>query len=160
MYKIGVVLLGFVVAGIIAVSGAISGEGSDGEMSVPLGTITIEPPDSIEAKRSAVEFPHSLHFNFKCSECHHTWKGDAEIQGCMTSGCHDGTISPLKAKQEGQEAVPAHQYFKQAYHSQCIGCHKNIKAENKKMEKSILSADAELLPSGQTGCVQCHPREE
>jgi hypothetical protein len=49
----------------ILVFGSITmvvGQETEDEMVVPMGTIVLEPPESVEPKRSAVEFPHSVHF--------------------------------------------------------------------------------------------------
>jgi hypothetical protein len=76
---VGVVLL----IGIASLGIAVA---EDGEMCVPMGVITLEPPDGVEAKRAAVEFQHGRHFVLACTQCHHTWKGDEPVTGCMTSG--------------------------------------------------------------------------
>jgi hypothetical protein len=132
---------------------------SEEEMCVPMGEITLSIPETVEAQRSPVEFPHQQHFQFACQRCHHTWKGDANITGCQTSGCHDLSQSPLKAKEQAEPSVPAIRYYKSAYHSACIGCHKQIKANNQKLEMS-LGELAETLPAvGPTGCIGCHPKE-
>ena len=92
---VGMVLLIGIVASVslgIAVAG-------DEEMCVPLGIITLEPPDSVEAKRAAVDFQHGRHMVLACNNCHHTWKGTAPIDGCMTTGCHDLDTLPRREVQ-------------------------------------------------------------
>ena len=71
----------------------VFGQDSESEMCVPMGVITIKPPPDVTPQKSPVDFPHSRHFATDCRTCHHTWKGEENIQGCQTSGCHDHTRS-------------------------------------------------------------------
>jgi hypothetical protein len=130
------------------------------EMCIPMGAFIIEPPASVEAKRSPVEFPHSIHFNYKCQKCHHKWSGLDEVQSCTTSGCHDLTKSPEKPLRHLEYTDKAIKYYKYAYNKQCIGCHKEIKSENEERAKKIRFDDkgTKILKTGPTGCVDCHPR--
>jgi len=130
---------------------AVMAEGGEEEMCVPLGVIDLEAPEGVESRRSAVEFPHGQHFAYACQECHHMWEGDEPIRGCMTAGCHDLVERPA-------DKADKYLYFKEAYHSACIGCHKAIKVKNKKAEQS-LGTKAQLHPVGPTSCGQCHPKE-
>ena len=75
MQKIGFSLLGIIIILVMWSAASVSGQ-SDDEMCVPMGTIVLEPPLSVEPKRSAVEFPHSTHFILDCKSCHHEWNGD------------------------------------------------------------------------------------
>ena len=120
----------------------------EGEMCVPMGEITLAPPDSVDSLRGEVQFPHAVHFVYDCKSCHHKWEGKGSIQGCMTSGCHDVATSPGKAKDP--------HYYKAAYHGQCIGCHKQIKQRNAQLERSGKTLTEKLPPAGPTGCVACH----
>jgi hypothetical protein len=132
---------------------------ADDEMIVPMGDITIEPIND-EPKRSEVVFPHAVHFGFACQQCHHTWENKEPIQGCSAAGCHD--ISSAPKTEDGKpvkDPVLRARYFKAAYHNMCIGCHKEIKKTNLAMEASKLSLGEKLLPTGPTGCKQCHPEE-
>ena len=67
----------------------------------------------------------------------------------------------VQKKSEGQKADPemAIRYYKTAYHNACIGCHKDIKQQNKAVENSYRSASEPIQPSGPTGCTECHPKE-
>ncbi len=121
------------------------------ELCVPLGTLTLKAPDGADVKKADVEFPHSLHFNYACQDCHHMWEGTQENLACATSGCHDMVESPRD--NPDQEIL----YFKNAYHQLCIGCHKKIKAENRKLEMSGKILKEKLPNSGPTGCTECHP---
>ena len=148
------------VACILTIGGVVTGEETAQEMCVPMGTILLEPPESIEAKRAAVEFPHSKHFGYECAVCHHKWEVEEPIAGCTTSGCHDLFEPPAETKEAGTGAELAVRYFKSAYHDMCIACHKQIKVENEKLEASYRTLNKPLPKSGPTGCHQCHPEEE
>lgn len=154
--RLGLVLLIVIAATGLGISLAIGSEAE--EMTLPLGEITISAPEDVEAKRSAVTFPHSVHFDYACNRCHHMWEYDAEVQSCSTEGCHDASISPQKAAADGEE-IEAYQYYKSAYHSMCIGCHKEIKANNAKLERSMGKLPEQLPATGPTGCIECHPKE-
>ncbi len=129
------------------------------DMVVPMGEIVLESIAK-EAQRSAVAFPHALHFDYNCQQCHHTWDKTTPIVGCATSGCHDLAEIP-----KGDDGRPVSdpkiqgKYYKNAYHAMCIGCHKSIKAKNKAAEASKLAMGEKLSPTGPTGCVECHPQE-
>lgn len=152
---VGVVLL----IGIVACASWGIAVAEEAEMCVPMGMITLQPPDSVEAKRATVAFPHDSHLSLACNNCHHTWEGAEPITGCMTSGCHDLEALPRK---EGSKAVDkdlAFRYYKNAYHGQCIGCHKTMKVEIEAMAKTLSSIDGKLPTTGPTGCIGCHPKE-
>ncbi|MEJ2639136.1 MAG: cytochrome c3 family protein [Desulfosarcinaceae bacterium] len=161
--RIGLVLLLVIVATGLGLSNAGLGlsiaSGSEGEeMMVPLGDIILSAPDDVETQRAPVTFPHGVHFEYTCNRCHHMWEYDTAVQSCSTEGCHDATLSPLKAAAEGDEIEP-YQYYKTAFHTQCIGCHKEIKVNNAKLERSQGKLPEQLPATGPTGCVECHPRE-
>ncbi len=152
---VGVLLFIGVIAG-ASLGVAVAG---DEQMCVPLGVITLEPPDTVEAKRAAVDFQHGLHLALACNNCHHTWEGPEPIQGCMTSGCHDLDTLPRK---EGSKVIDKDQafgYYKNAYHGQCIGCHKTMKKEIQQMAKSLAGVEGKIPVTGPTGCIRCHPKE-
>lgn len=150
------VLLVVIAATGLGISAATGSEAE--EMTVPMGEITISAPEDVEAKRASVSFPHNLHFDYACNRCHHMWEYDVEVQSCSTEGCHDATVSPLKAAAEGNE-IEAYQYYKTAYHGMCIGCHKEINVSNAKLERTMGKLAEQLPASGPTGCIQCHPKE-
>lgn len=137
----------------------VSGQETDEEMCVPMGTIVLEPPESVEPKRSAVDFPHSTHFSMDCKTCHHKWTGDEQIQTCTTSGCHDVTVSPIRSGKGAANPDQAVLYYKTAFHTMCIGCHREMRKKNKELEMSYKRLDKELPRTGPTGCIQCHPKE-
>lgn len=160
MRKISVVILGLIMFAILGSSIHVAGENTGGdEMCVPMGNILLEPPESVEAKKSSVDFPHTRHFSFDCRTCHHQWEGDSQIQTCTVSGCHDLEQSPIKAGKEKIDKTVAFRYYKIAFHKLCISCHKKMKIENKKKEMSLSILTTQLPNTGPTGCIKCHPKE-
>jgi len=160
MFKLSIGIFCLILALIFGNAMVVTGESEDGDMIVPMGSILLGPPDSVENPRPAVEFPHPVHFDFNCQTCHHKWDKETPIVGCTTSGCHDITEAPTRAERIQNEDNVADRYYKTAYHKMCITCHKEMRAQNKKMELSgrVL---AENLPStGPTGCKECHIPEE
>jgi hypothetical protein len=121
-----------------------------------MGNILLEAPKSVEPKRPAVNFPHAAHFEYACKKCHHTWLGTETIVGCQTSGCHD-LESPSPPGNKAASGVEM-KYYKSAYHSQCVGCHKSIKKKNKNIELSGTVLKAKIMKTGPTGCVECHSK--
>ena len=139
------------------VAAGLAPAGAEDEMCVPLGTITLEPPEGVQGQKSAVEFPHGQHFAYACQDCHHKWDKASAIVSCTTSGCHDLTAMPEKA-QQGAAAEPAMRYFKSAFHENCIGCHKKLKAQLDKAEVSLSAPKVSVSGNLPTGCIECHPR--
>ena len=58
MYKIGIGIFCLIMALIFGNAMVVSGESEPEDMTVPMGTILLEPPDSVEDPKPAVEFPH------------------------------------------------------------------------------------------------------
>ncbi len=139
---------------VFAVGTAMDAVGSQEgeELCVPLGSLTLRPPEGADAQKSDVEFPHGVHFNYSCQECHHNWEGTAENLNCMTSGCHDLVEAP---RDNPDQSIL---YYKNAFHELCIGCHKKIKAENRQLEMSGKIIKEKLPRTGPTGCTECHPQ--
>ncbi len=159
MHKIGI---GAMILMLVVVFGAtfeVSGQNSEETMCVPMGVITLKPPEGVEAKKTPVEFPHARHFITDCKECHHTWTGDVKIQNCTASGCHDLIEAPEKSKKYLSYTNEAIKYFKYAYHQMCISCHKEIKMRNRAIEMSYKVVEEKLQAAGPSGCVECHPKE-
>ena len=132
---------------------------ADDEMCVPMGDITLQPLAK-EAKRSDVSFPHNAHFTYACQKCHHKWNIEAPIQSCTTSGCHDLAEAPVDNGKPVVEGPQAMRYYRNAFHKMCIGCHREIKMKNEKMEATAAALGEKLAPAGPTGCSQCHPTEQ
>lgn len=137
----------------------LASQDTDDTLCFPTGFITLEPPDSVEPKRSPVEFPHSVHFDFSCKTCHHTWDGGGELYSCSTSECHDLAKAPQKTGQGKADEDLAVRYYKKAFHDLCIGCHKDIKKKNREMAVSGKMLQDKLMKAGPTGCVKCHPKD-
>ncbi|WDP85146.1 MAG: class III cytochrome C family protein [Desulfobacter sp.] len=132
-------------------------EDSGEELSIPLGSMTIEPPEEVDAKRGPVEFPHGLHFEFACQSCHHDWDGESDVENCTASGCHDET-SP-----SGTRSIKAPDnvlYYLAAYHNACLDCHRDmekVRQDQIKKEEKQGSVNAAALPkAGPVGCKGCH----
>ncbi|MGD8291342.1 MAG: cytochrome c3 family protein [Desulfobacterales bacterium] len=160
MYKISIGVLCLVLAIMFSNAMTVSGESDDETISVPLGVIHLAPPEDAEDKQPPVPFPHGTHFVYTCNTCHHQWEMDGPIESCTTSGCHDGVESPIKAgggKVDEDELIT---YYKTAYHRMCIGCHKEIKAQNKRLEMSGRVLKERLPNPGPSSCKGCHVAEE
>jgi len=156
MFKIGLGIFCLIMALIFGNAMVVSGESETEDMSVPMGSILLEPPDSVEDPKPAVEFPHPLHFDFNCQTCHHKWDKVTPIGGCGTSGCHDITESPTRAERAQSDEDLAARYYKTGFHKLCITCHKEMRAQNKKLELSGRVLFDNLPNTGPTGCIDCH----
>ncbi len=152
---VGAVLL----IGIAALSLIGTTVAGDEEMCVPMGTIVLRPPSSVDAQRAAVEFQHGRHMVLACTSCHHTWEGAEPISGCMAAGCHDLDAPPRKADSTAIDQEQAFRYYKDAYHGQCIGCHRTMQQEIQQMAASLTRMDGKLPATGPTGCIGCHPKD-
>jgi len=118
-----------IAAGIFAMFGMLASAAS------PPEHITI---DDCIAKKSAVEFPHAVHFDkYECSTCHHTQEDltlETADQAKPCSQCH---MEPEKA---GTPTCSEMSPKKNPFHITCVSCHKTEKA-------------------GPTKCGDCHPKE-
>ena len=160
MQKVGILLLCIVTAVVFGSVLVVSGEEDPEDMCVPMGTIVLATPDGVEQKRAPVDFPHSRHFGFECQTCHHKWESTEPINGCMTSGCHDAIEAATKAREGTPSRAEEIRYFKKAYHESCIGCHKVMRLNNRKIEMSGKEIDGPLPNPGPISCSGCHPKEE
>ena len=160
MYKISIGVFCLVLAVIFGSAMVVSGESDDETMSVPLGIISLGPPEEVEAKRPSVPFPHGTHFVYNCQTCHHKWVYEEPIVGCYTNDCHDVAEAPKPSERGTVDKKLAARYYKKAYHSLCISCHKEIKAQNKKLEMSGRVLENKLPNAGPVGCKGCHVKEE
>jgi len=161
MQKLPVFLLCLLI-GLLFVSGqSISGE-TQKEICVPLKMLLLKPPATVEARRPLVEFPHSKHLLlYSCKTCHHKWEGEEQISSCMASSCHNLTKSPEGARRKGRTWLDFSEeqvkYYRNAYHKQCIVCHKQINLRNiAALEEAKGEQKPELEPTGPTKCVKCH----
>lgn len=108
----------------------------------PKDDLVIKAPEGMKTKegkplQKAVPFPHSKHAAVECKECHHTMDKDGgKVKACTGAGCHDS-----KEFKDASNAKDV-KLVENAYHNQCIDCHKKLKAEQK--------------PTGPTACGKCH----
>ncbi len=115
------------------------------------GTALLAQPDKIvldhskefgKKGRSPVPFPHLRHIEagFSCKDCHHVYENGKNVldeskleegnQGVRCSACHSS------GSRIGLE---------QAFHNQCMGCHKQSAKEKKKTAPRL--------------CGECHIRK-
>jgi hypothetical protein len=160
MAKCKTLWLILVVAAVGLIGGvqAFSGAAGPEDMCVPMGKIVLKAPEGVQAKRSAVDFPHAQHFDIACITCHHTWGRTEPILGCMTSGCHDLAEVPKPKPGESRDDEANIAYFRAAYHKLCINCHKENKVKNLALQKAIKTLNKPLPKSGPTSCSECHPK--
>jgi len=100
--------------------------------------LVIKDPGFKKLKKAPVTFPHKMHsveLKLKCTDCHHvykdgknTWKEGDKVQKC--SACHKKKKGPGKLHN-----------LMNAYHKNCITCHKKMK-------------------KGPRKCNQCHPKKK
>jgi hypothetical protein len=160
MYKISFGIFCLVLAVIFGNAMVVTGQNEAEEMCIPMGSIILEPLEGVEARRTAVDFHHPTHFGFNCQTCHHKWELSEPIAGCATIDCHDVAEAPKKAGAGPVDKDLVARYYKTAYHSLCIGCHKEMQVENQDLEMSGRVLTENLPNVGPTGCVQCHLKEE
>ena len=135
-----------------------SGQDAVDEICIPMGSISIDPPEGVTAKRPSVDFPHSTHFEFSCKTCHHKWDFEGQIVGCTTSGCHDAVEPIAKSEKTSEDQLMATRYYKDAYHQKCLGCHKEIRQQNLLAEKKLrlTDSDTKIKKAGPLSCNNCH----
>ena len=127
---------------------------SNETLSVPLGIFTIEPPEEVEAKRNPVGFPHGLHFQFACKDCHHDWDGESDVEAC--SSCHSET-EPSGSRNIKDEANQM--YYLAAYHNVCVTCHRDTVKKRKETAKAMAKGKikkGELPKAAPVNCNGCH----
>jgi len=165
MYRIQVGILCLVMVFVFGLALNVAGqdksepEAAVEDMCVPMGVIELNPDPSVEQKKSSVEFNHGKHFNYDCRRCHHKWETNTKIANCSTSDCHDLLKAPKRPTKYLVYTEEGIKYYKYAYHQNCIGCHKEIKVEKKRLESVYLAAKKELPKTGPTSCKECHPKE-
>ncbi len=159
MQKQGIGLLVALTVLLTMVSADVYGQSEGEKMIVPLGVITLRPPEAVEPQRSPVEFPHARHFQTDCRSCHHKWQGTEPIKSCTASGCHDQIKAPEKSSSYLSYSDVAISYYKYAFHKACIGCHKEIKTQNRELAESYQVVQEQLAPAGPSGCIECHTGE-
>ena len=121
-----IVAVAFVAGGIISIALAQS------------DNVTIDNKYPKDTKPPYV-FAHKAHVDkgVACTECHHTWKKEERDTPQKCAECH-------KARKAKDEEITT---LKNAYHKQCMGCHKKLKKDGK--------------PHGPTAkCSECHPKKK
>lgn len=134
-------------------------KGSDDPLCIPMGSFKIAPPESVNQLRTSVDFPHSKHFSYNCTKCHHKWDGAGKIQTCTASGCHDQVTIPPKPLKNSVYTAEAIKYYKYAYHNQCRDCHSALKTQITEHTMSTRETKTDLPKSVPTGCIECHPKD-
>jgi hypothetical protein len=148
--------------GFLSISGQSISSETGKVICAPLKTMILKPPGTIDPKRPPVEFSHSDHLlQYSCKTCHHKWEGGEQISTCTGSGCLGPDKPPIGAKRKGRTWLDFSEeqikYFKNAYHKQCIGCHKHIKLKNLALlDRTAEGTEPELEPRGPTQCKKCH----
>jgi len=104
-------------------------------VQLPVGTLTVSAPRGVVPSRSPVDFPHSLHFVYACKTCHHTWDGFTPVKSCTTSGCHDQVAPSKKANGKVVSSTQEIRYFREAYHQNCIICHKRLEVKRRRLRE-------------------------
>ncbi|GAB1409084.1 hypothetical protein MASR1M90_02380 [Desulfovibrionales bacterium] len=117
---------------------AADAPGDDLVIKAPEGMKTKEKDGKPAPLQKAVPFPHSKHVSVECVKCHHKELNGNANAPCTSSGCHDS----LEAR--GKENAKDIKLVENAFHDQCIECHKALKKENK--------------PTGPTACGKCHTK--
>ncbi|MFO7655415.1 MAG: cytochrome c3 family protein [Candidatus Krumholzibacteriia bacterium] len=103
--------------------------------------------DACADKRAPVTFPHQAHVELtECTTCHHTSEGltaenCAEMEVMTCTSCH---LKP----EEGVPDCSSMSLTKNAYHINCVGCHK----------ESIKAAPEGTTVAAPTKCDECHPK--
>lgn len=103
--------------------------------------LTISNPESYANKqRPGVFFPHSNHLdaNLACSDCHHAMENGKKSSdaGDLSEANPDIRCAFCHAMGKARPSLM------QAYHRQCIACHRETAKEKQ--------------PSGPQGCGRCH----
>lgn len=115
---------------------AADAPGDDYVITAPKGMKVKPKGDKPGKLQKTVPFAHSKHATVKCETCHHTLAKDKVAKKCTTSGCHDSLEFRDAANAKDIKLV------ENAYHNQCIKCHKDLKKAGK--------------PTGPSACGKCH----
>ncbi len=122
------------------------------KLRLPTGTMMLKAPAHSQTKMSPVVFPHSTHFQFSCTICHHEWDKVSPVEGCASSGCHEklwasppGT-TPLRDKKVKS--------LTGAYHQACRECHRDLFKESQGNSKAMSRITAPVA------CEECHPASQ
>src|SRR4030042_5238224 len=93
-------------------------------------------------QRPAVTFPHNRHVEIElpCKDCHHIYENGKNVldESRLEEGNQDIHCSACHSPKSSRN-------LKQAFHDQCMGCHKRVHKENKK--------------TGPRYCGECHVKK-
>lgn len=110
--------------------------------NTPAPEMVLKAPAGAKMTKTPVAFPHKKHEDagLDCLTCHHKAASKDAIVGCAVEGCHTNTDKKAKKDPKG---------FYAAFHSKksdasCLGCHKKLKKEGKKVP---------------VACKDCHPKK-
>ena len=146
---------------LMAASPWVEGIDEEGELTIPMGNLATSVPDGVEPTLPDSLFPHNRHMTYSCDTCHHKWDYTEFVNSCTTSGCHDLGEAPEKSIEDGKYTDEGIRYFKHAYHEMCRGCHRDINAENRALnKKGALTGQMELKRNGPVSCKGCHQEVE
>lgn len=124
--------------GVTSMLYAVDPPGDDYVITAPEGMKVKPKGDQPGKLQKAVPFAHSKHESVDCLTCHHMeLDGNAYVE-CTSSGCHDSL--EFRDKENAKDI----KLVENAYHDQCIECHKKLKKEEK--------------PFGPTACGKCHTK--
>ena len=129
------VILSFGVASMLY---AVDAPGDDYVIYPPEGMKVKDKGDQPGKLQKAVPFPHSSHADIDCLHCHHMELDGDAFAPCTSSGCHDSL--EFRTKENAKDIT----LVENAYHDQCIECHKALRKEEK--------------PFGPTACGKCHTK--
>jgi hypothetical protein len=151
-----------VMGGTLMASGPwVEGIDEEGELTIPMGNLSVSTPSDAELTLPDSLFPHSRHMTYACATCHHKWDYTEYLQSCTASSCHDLGKQPEKSVEDGQYTEESIRYYKYAYHQMCRGCHRDINAQNREINKELLAGgNMELKRNGPVSCKGCHQEEE
>ena len=111
---------------------------------------------SVDAKWGPVKFTHQQHIPFSdCTYCHHTNKG-LTLAGFNSKPEKVPLCSECHFREEGNAKTPKNAdgtelWSKEAYHSNCIDCHKG-EITKKPKDAGPVTKQGE----GPTKCAACH----
>ena len=112
--------------------------------------------EGFENTKGIVTFTHQKHttdYKIACGDCHHDDKGKAltdlkdgdEVKTCFECHKKPGELKGKKAK--GLKKAELMAYVGNAFHENCIGCHKDYNKKNK-------------TKAAPQKCTDCHPKNK
>ncbi|MFP3869518.1 MAG: cytochrome c3 family protein [Syntrophobacteria bacterium] len=141
---------------VLAVAAFMSGAvflSLSGAADVP-DVITLEDTLWSEHTKSPVTFFHKKHseeYSIACDECHHVYKDGENVwkEGDPVQKCHECHTEPTVTGERRLSEEQQKLNLKLAFHNNCMGCHRELKMQDREKYKDI-----------PTMCSQCHPMEK